>query len=272
MSQKDLAREMGIPKDQLARILGGKVPFPRNRQLLTTMARALGMDPSDFPEYRERLNVLPESTRRLVDHLRTVGMPMEGFARRLKRLDESQAQLILRGGAPFPRDPAIIEDLAQAAETTPFLFVEYLPLGELKERLLKAADMALSPESLLVFRDLLGTVEHHLELLDTQGFDERVVMRMLDRSAGATEDEPLDDMLAFLPRFADLQPEVQRVLRAMRDRRWTPTELAARSGVDLDELFAYAKGQLKLQNPDVLARLEHALTKEKPDGEDPARG
>lgn len=272
MSQKDLAREIGIPRDQLARILAGKVPFPRNRQLLSSMARALDLEPSDFLEYRERLNVLPESTRRLVDHLHTVGMSVEGFSKRLKRLEAGQAQLILRGGAPFPRDPAILEDLAQAAETTPFLFGEYLPIGELKERLLKAADMALSPASYLAFEGLLSSVERHLELLDTQGFDERVIMRMLERTASPAEDEPLDDMLAFLPRFSDLQPEVQRVLLAMRDRRWTPIELAARAGVDLDELFAYAKGQLKLSDPDVLARLERALSKEKPDGEDPPRG
>lgn len=261
MSQKDLAKGSGLKREDLSRILSGKVPFPRNRALLTAIARTLGMDPADFPEYRAQLAVLPESTRRLLDHLRAVGLTSEQLSERLARLETNHLELILKGGAPFPRDARLIEDLAQAAGTTPYRFGEYLPLAEWQGRLLGAADEALVPADRATFERLLGAIGSYLERLDASAFEESVVRRMVERAGSQDPDEsPEDAMLAFLPPWEDLQPEVRQVLEAMQERGWTVRELSRRSGLDADELFAYAKGQLRLKDPAVLERLNRALS------------
>lgn len=274
MSQKDLARGCGLKREDLARILAGKVPFPRNRALLGAIARTLGMDPAEFPEYRAQLAVLPESTRRLLDHLNATGLPPKDLKARLTRMEPNHLELILRGGAPFPRDPRLIEDLAQAAGTTPFLFLEYLPLDDLRSRLLGACRLALEPADQTTFERLLAEIGAHLDRLDASSFDEAVVRRMVERALGKEPagEAPADGMLAFIPRWEDLQEDVRRVLEAMSVRGWSVQDLARCSGVDADELFAYAKGQMRLKDPAIGARLMRALDMEVMDGHDPDRG
>lgn len=264
MSQKDLARGCGLKREDLARILAGKVPFPRNRALLDAIAQTLGLDPAEFAEYRPHLAVLPESTRRLLDHLKANGLTTEDLRSRLQRMEPNHLELVLRGGAPFPRDPRLIEDLARAAGASPYLFPEYLPLSELNERLIGAAAIALGPEDRATFERLLGTIAAHLDGLDESGFEEAVVHRMVERAQGGATGSafPEDTMLAFLPRWEDLQDEVRKFLVRMAERGWTVQELARRSGLDAEEVFAYAKGQLRLKDPTILERLSRTLEQE----------
>lgn len=263
MTQKDLARGCGLKREDLARILSGKVPFPRNRALLAAIAQTLGMDPAEFAEYRPHLAVLPESTRRLLDHLKATGLTTEALQARLQRLEPGHLELVMRGGAPFPREPRLIEDLAQAALTTPYLFPEYLPLAEWSDRLKGAAALALTPGDQETLDRLLGRIGAYLEGLDEAGFEEAVVRRLIRRGTGQAPASGAEDaMLAFLPRWEDLQDEVRETLLAMSRRGWTVQELARRSGIEADELFAYAKGQMRLKDPRILERLTRALGQE----------
>lgn len=264
MTQKDLARGSGLKREDLARILAGKVPFPRNRALLAAIAQTLGMDPAEFPEYRPHLAVLPESTRRLLDHLKANGLTPASLQSRLQRLEPNHLELILRGGAPFPRDPRLIEDIAQACGATPFLFPEYLPLAEWSDRLKGAAALALDATDQATLGRLLGALATYLDGLDEAGFEEAVVRRMVERACGQAPvtEEPEDTMLAFIPRWGDLQDEVRQVLVAMRERGWGVQELARRAGLSADDLFAIAKGQMRLKDPAMRDGLRRALAQE----------
>lgn len=266
LSQRDLAAQLGLEREALARILAGKVPFPRQPALLTRLAASLGLDPAEFPEYRERLLVLPEATRRLVAHLEARGVDRASFAARVTRMNPETLGLLLGGGAPFPTDPRVIEDLAAAADTTPFLFPEYLPLERWRARLEEAARLALPPAAAAAFRAALAQLSDHLQALPEHDFDAQVVARM----AGPAGEDPLGTLRAFLPRWDDLQGAVQQLLAGLERRGWAPGELARRSGVDEDELLSYLKGQLKLKDEDVRLRLMAAL--EDGDGQAPARG
>lgn len=267
LSQRELAGRCDLPREQLARILAGKVPFPRHPQLLQRLAEALGLDPADFPEYRERLPVLPEASRRLLAHLEATGMSVEAFKQNVTRLHDDQLRLILSGGAPFPTDPRIIEDLAKAAGASPFLFNEYLPLDRLADRLEAAAKLALDPAAAAAFCLSLERMATHLERLPVASLDAQVLSRM---RSGASQD-PLGNLRAFLPRWEDLQPIVREVLDGLEARNWQLDELAGRAQVDPDELLAYLKGQLRLKDEALIGRLRAAL-EEGSHGQDPAGG
>lgn len=266
MRQQELADRTGLSKDHVSRILLGKVAFPRGRDTLHAMAQALGLDPLQFPEYRHQLQVLPESTRRLTSHLKAHGITQHEWIRRiLPQYSEGHLQLILRGGSPFPKEPRTIELFAQAAEADPFLFSEYLPLADWKDRLLAAAEIALDPTDTGVFKHLLGKIERVMAHRDAaeEDFGERLLKRFLARAfdspygRGPGEDgdrgplpvDPeLDDQLTYLPPIGQYQPEVRAMLRALHASGLRVAELAERAGVEADTLFAVANGQMKLKD------------------------
>lgn len=265
MRQQELAERTGLSKDHVSRILLGKVAFPRGRDTLHAMAQALGLDPLQFPEYRHQLQVLPESTRRLTAHLKARGITQHEWIRRIvPQYSEGHLQLILRGGSPFPKDPRTIALFAEAAEADPFLFPEYLPLAEWKERLVAAAELALDPTDTGVFKHLLAKVERVLAQRDAteEDFGERLLKRFLARAfetAPLPPDRELDDQLTYLPPIGQYQPEVRAVLRALHRAGLGVAELADRAGVDPDMLFAVANGQMKLKEGPVRDALFRAL-------------
>lgn len=265
MRQQELAERTGLSKDHVSRILLGKVAFPRGRDTLHAMAQALGLDPLQFPEYRHQLQVLPESTRRLTAHLKARGITQHEWIRRIvPQYSEGHLQLILRGGSPFPKDPRTIALFAEAAEADPFLFPEYLPIAEWKERLVAAAELALDPTDTGVFKHLLTKIERVLAQRDAteEDFGERLLKRFLARSfdgANLAPDRELDDQLTYLPPIGQYQPEVRAVLRALHRAGLGVAELADRAGVDPDTLFAVANGQMKLKVGPVQDALFRAL-------------
>ena len=76
-------------------------------------------------EYRQLLNALPPSTRKLWGRLHQLGLSRADFA---DHVDLSRTYLyeILRGDVPFPKNPDVIEKIANAADILPTLFEEYL--------------------------------------------------------------------------------------------------------------------------------------------------
>lgn len=266
MRQQELAERTGLSKDHVSRILLGKVAFPRGRDTLHAMAQALGLDPLQFPEYRHQLQVLPESTRRLTAHLKARGITQHEWIRRIvPQYSEGHLQLILRGGSPFPKDPKTIELFAEAAEADPFLFTEYLPLADWRDRLLHAAELSLDPTDTGVFKHLLGKIERVMAHRDAaeEDFGERLLKRFLARSfdgaAGLPPDPELDDQLTYLPPIAQYQPEVRAMLRAMHAAALGVAQLAERAGVEADALFAVANGQMKLKEGPVRDAVFRAL-------------
>lgn len=258
MRQQELARRTGLSKDHISRVLLGKVPFPHSRDTLTAIAHALGLDPLLFPEYREQLQVLPESTRRLAAHLKQRGIAQQEFIRRVPSYSEGHLQLILRGGSPFPRDPHTIELFATAAEASPFLFPEYLPLKEWRARLQRAAELALDKADQGVFGHLLGKIERHFESLGAgeASFEERLLRHFLARHFGTpTPDPELDDALAYLPPLEQYQPEVRALLRRMHERGLSVHALATAIGGDEATLFAIANGQMRLKDGPIKQKL-----------------
>lgn len=266
MRQQELARRTGLSKDHISRILLGKVSFPKSRDTLNAIAQALGLDPLLFREYRQQLQVLPESTRRLVAHLKAHNIPQSEFIRRIPDYSEGHLQLILRGGSPFPKDPETIELFAKAAEADPFLFSEYLPLDEWHARIVKAATTALDRADLGMFQHLWGKVEAHFRRGDDaeDAFEERLLRHFLARAFGGegvtpTGEAELDDQLAYLPPITSYQPEVRAMLRRVWERKLTIREVAEAVGADVPGVFAIANGQMKLKDGPLQRKLAHLL-------------
>ncbi|HEY9720702.1 MAG TPA: hypothetical protein V6D47_01730, partial [Oscillatoriaceae cyanobacterium] len=164
----------------------------------------------------------------------------------------------LRGGSPFPRDPQTIELFAAAAEASPFLFPEYLPLKEWRTRLQQAAELALDKADQGVFLHLLGKIERHFDNLAVgeASFEERLLKHFLARHFGhPTPDAELDDALAYLPPLEQYQPEVRALLKRMHERGLSVRALASAIGGDEATLFAIANGQMRLKEGPIKQKL-----------------
>jgi transcriptional regulator with XRE-family HTH domain len=261
MRQQELANQTDLSKDHVSRILLGKVSFPKSRDTLTAIAKALDLDPLLFPEYRRQLQVLPESTRRLIAHLKQAGITQQTWIRRIPSYSEGHLQLILRGGSPFPKDPETIEMFAKAAEADPFLFPEYLPIADWKPRLAEAASRALDKADQGVFMHLLNKLGQHFESqqVEEHGFPERLLRHFMAKHFGApgelVPDADLDDALTYLPPLEQYQPEVREVLRRIHERDLTVKALASAVGGDEDTLFALLNGQMKLKEGPIKSKL-----------------
>lgn len=264
LRQQELANQTGLSKDHVSRILLGKVSFPKSRDTLTAIARALDLDPLLFPEYRHQLQVLPESTRRLIAHLKREGITQQTWIKRIPTYSEGHLQLILRGGSPFPKDPETIEMFATAAEADPFLFGEYLPIADWKPRLAEAARRALDKADQGVFLHLLNKLGTHFEgqAVEAHSFPERLLAHFLAKHfapGGAPADSELDDALTYLPPLDRYQPAVRLVLERIFEKGLTVKALASATGGDEDTLFAILNGQMKLKPGPLETKLFHLL-------------
>lgn len=260
LRQQELAALTGLSKDHVSRILLGKVSFPKSRDTLTALARALDLDPLLFPEYRHQLQVLPESTRRLIAHLKRQGITQQEWIKRIPSYSEGHLQLILRGGSPFPKDPETIETFARAAEADPFLFGEYLPIADWKPRLAEAAGRALDKADQGVFLHLLNKLNAHFEHAhgDEESFPERLLAHFMAKHfdpEGAPADAEFDDALTYLPPLDRYQAEVREVLRRIHEKGLTVKALASAAGGDEDTLFAILNGQMKLKDGPLKTKL-----------------
>ncbi|MDB5098244.1 MAG: Cro/C1-type DNA-binding domain [Cyanobacteria bacterium RYN_339] len=266
MRQQELAKRTGLSKDHVSRILLGKVSFPKSRDTLNAIAQALGLDPLIFKEYRQQIQVLPESTRRLVAHLKAQGIAQQEWIRRIPDYSEGHLQLILRGGSPFPKDPETIALFAKAAEASPFLFAEYLPLADWQDRVTAAAELALDKGDLGVFQHLWSKIGHHFQRVEesADSFEEKLMRHFLARSFGtdaatSTGNHELDDALTYLPPLAAYQPEVRELLRRIWERGLSIGEVALAVGEELETVFAVANGQMKLKDGPMRRKLYHLL-------------
>ena len=261
MRQQELANRTGLSKDHVSRILLGKVSFPKSRDTLNAIATALDLDPLLFPEYRRQLQVLPESTRRLIAHLKQKGLTQQEWIKRIPSYSEGHLQLILRGGSPFPKDPETIELFAQAAEASPFMFPEYLPLTAWKHRLAEAASLALDKADQGVFLHLLNKIDQHFahQEVEEHPFAERLLQHFMARHFGPSgslaPDAELDDALTYLPPLDQYQPEVREVLKRIYEKGLTVRALATAIGGDEDTLFAILNGQMKLKEGPIRTKL-----------------
>jgi hypothetical protein len=91
------------------------VKFPKVRETLEKFAEVCHLNPTDFVEYRQLLNNLPTSTRKLWGRLHQLGLSRAEFA---DKVDLSRTYLyeILRGDVPFPKNPDVIENNPLHAE------------------------------------------------------------------------------------------------------------------------------------------------------------
>lgn len=250
LSQVAFAREVDLTKDHVSRILLNKVSFPSSRDTLTRIAEALDLDPMAFREYREALVVLPTSTRKLVNAFRQANLTQEEFMGKVKCYTEGHLMLILRGGTPFPKDPAIIEHLAGAAQCSPFLFDEYLPLEAFRDRIARAADLALPAAEAKAFKRSYDALRRGLAGLDGISFEERRLRRFLERTFGTEAlpaDEELDATLAAFPPAQAYEELAWDCLRGLYHKGWSLAELAlAIPHADEDELWAVVHGQIQI--------------------------
>ena len=161
ITQREFAVASGLSADHLSRILTGKAPFPRRRSLLIKLAGALGRDPAVFAEFRTSTHGLPGPARRLGEAIAARGLDPTEVAAQIPHFGAAHLRAILRGAA-FPSDPAAIAALARACGLSPLDFQQYLPLPELRDRLLEAAQQALDPADMGVFQHLLAKIEAHL--------------------------------------------------------------------------------------------------------------
>jgi transcriptional regulator with XRE-family HTH domain len=263
MRQQELARRTGLSKDHVSRILLGKVSFPKSRDTLNAIAQALDLDPLLFKEYRQQIQVLPESTRRLVAHLKANNIAQHEWIARIPQYSEGHLQLILRGGSPFPKDPETIELFAKAAGASPFLFAEYLPLADWDARVVQAAEQALDRSDLGVFLHLWGKLQRHFSTVEASNdsFEERLMRHFLARAfageSAPTGDAELDDQLSYLPPIDAYQPEVRAILRAVWQRGMSIAEVAEAVGAERETVFAIANGQMKLKDGPIRRKLIH---------------
>jgi transcriptional regulator with XRE-family HTH domain len=208
--------------------------------------------------------VLPESTRRLTAHLRARGISQAEWVRRIvPRYSEGHLQQVLRGTVPFPREPETIALFAEAAEADPLQFAEYLPLAAWRGRLTHAAAATLTREEADQLAGLLDRLALRLAARqdDADGFSQRLLEHFLARAFGPApaSDPELDDALAYMPPLESYQPAVRALLAALHAQRLSVAELARRTGLPRDELFAIFNGQLKLKPGPTWHTLHEAL-------------
>lgn len=262
--QVQLASMVGLTKDHLSRVLLGKVSFPRNRDTLRAFADALKLEPFIFREYREQLQILPESTRRLMAHLRTQGISEHAFVDRVQGYSGAYLQVLLRGDAPFPKDADAIERLAAAAGCSPFVFDEYVPFVNWRPKLLQLASECLPEELRRHFEDALDRMQAHVRALvqAEPSFEAQLLRDWLARQFDglrSSEDSVFVDALAYLPPLSSYQPVVRVVLRKMYHSGLAIEQVAAATGIEASELYAIANGQIMLPPGQLHERLVHYL-------------
>ncbi|MNK68446.1 helix-turn-helix protein [compost metagenome] len=237
VNRKTFVKETGLSYEYVSRIFNAKVKFPTVRETLERFAEVAQIDPMVFPEYQVLVSSLPESTRKLWSRMQELGLSRQEFA---GRVDISRTYMyeILRGDVPFPRNPEVIEKIAQALDLEPETFAEYLaPVQDWAERNPLAIEH--------VFMNLLVT-----KMLIARGH----------LKAGGSAEKISDEMLSIFPAEDRYEPIVIKIFQGMGKRSLDVRRLALESDVPERDLRLMLMGQIQTEDlPETLKKVKATL-------------
>lgn len=237
VNRRTFVQETGLSYEYVSRIFNSKVKFPAVRETLEKFAEVAQIDPMEFVEYQQLVSVLPESTRKLWAQLQKLGLSRQEFSNRVA-ISRTYMYEILRGDVPFPRNPEVIEKIAQAAEMAPESFSEYLaPVQDWADR---------NP----------GAIE--------QVFMNLLVTKMLLARGYANYESPAanisDEMLKIFPPDERYDAFVKEVFKAMGKKQYGVRQLAEAADVSDQELRLVLMGQVHPDDlPETTKKLKAAL-------------
>lgn len=237
VSRKTFVKETGLSYEYVSRIFNSKVKFPTVRETLERFAEVASIDPMIFPEYQQLVSVLPESTRKLWNRLQELGLARQEFANRVE-ISRTYMYEILRGDVPFPRNPEVIEKIAQALDLAPETFAEYLaPVQDWAERNPLAIEH--------VFMNLLVS-----KMLISRGF----------LKGGSPAEKISDEMLSIFPALERYEPVVRSIMKAMGKRGYDVRRLAMEAGAPERDVRLLLMGQIQTEDlGDTTRRLKEIL-------------
>jgi transcriptional regulator with XRE-family HTH domain len=234
VNRKTFVKETGLSYEYVSRIFNSKVKFPTVRETLERFAEVAQIDPMIFPEYQQLVSVLPESTRKIWNRLQEMGLSRQEFA---NRVDISRTYMyeILRGDVPFPRNPEVIEKIAQALEIAPETFAEYLaPVQDWAERNPLAIEH--------VFMNLLVS-----KMLIARGY----------MKAGNPAEKISDEMLSIFPPDERFEPIVRKIMARMGAKGYDVRKLSLEADVPERDVRLLLMGQIQTEDlPDTAQKLQ----------------
>ncbi|MBO9541206.1 helix-turn-helix transcriptional regulator [bacterium] len=237
VNRKTFVKETELSYEYVSRIFNSKVKFPTVRETLERFAEVAKIDPMVFPEYQQLVSVLPESTRKLWNRLQEVGLTRQEFA---NRVDISRTYMyeILRGDVPFPRNPEVIEKIAEVLEVAPETFGEYLaPVQDWAERNPLAIEH--------VFMNLLVT-----KMLIARGH----------LKEGGSAEKISDEMLSIFPAEDRYEPVVRKIMAAMGKGGYDVRKLALEADVPERDVRLLLMGQIQTEDlPETARKLKELL-------------
>ena len=237
VSRRSFVNQTGLSYEYVSRIFNSKVKFPAVRETLEKFAEVAQIDPMEFVEYQQLVSVLPESTRKLWAQLQKLGLSRQDFSNKVQ-ISRTYMYEILRGDVPFPRNPEVIEKIAQAADMPPESFSEYLaPVQDWAERNPSAIEQ--------VFMNLLVT-----KMLLARGY--------------ANQESPAasisDDMLKIFPPDERYEPVVKEIFKAMGKKQLGVRQLADLAEVPEADVRLLLMGQVQTEDlPDTAKKLKASL-------------
>lgn len=237
VGRRDFVAATGLSYEYVSRIFNNKVRFPSVRETLERFAEVAGLDPMAFVEYQALVSHLPASTRLLWSRLTEMGLGRQAFAAKVS-LSRTYLYEILRGDVPFPRNPEVIEKIAQAVDWLPEAFEEYLaPVEDWAERNPAAIEQ--------VFLNL-------------------AVGKMLVSRGYAKADLPGGDLgealLQLFPPEERYEPWLVAAFQEMGRRAWGVRQLAASATWPERDLRLLLMGQVSSEDlPEAAAAMKLAL-------------
>lgn len=237
VNRRTFVQETGLSYEYVSRIFNAKVKFPAVRETLEKFAEVAQIDAMEFVEYQQLVSVLPESTRRLWAQLQKLGLSRQDFSNKVA-ISRTYMYEILRGDVPFPRNPEVIEKIAQAAEMVPESFDEYLaPVQDWAERNPSAIEQ--------VFMNLL-------------------VSKMLVARGYANYDSPAknisDEMLKIFPPDDRFEPFVKELMKAMGKKQMGVRQVAETAEVPDQDVRLLLMGQVASEDlPETAKKLKAAF-------------
>lgn len=238
VGRRDFVAATGLSYEYVSRIFNNKVRFPSVRETLERFAEVAGLDPMAFVEYQALVSHLPASTRLLWSRLTELGLGRQAFAARVS-LSRTYLYEILRGDVPFPRNPEVIEKIAQAVDWAPEAFEEYLaPVEDWAERNPAAIEQ--------VFLNL-------------------AVGKMLVARGHASADLPGahlgDALLQLFPPEERYEPWLREAFKAMGARAWGVRQLALAAAWNERDVRLLLMGQVSSEDlPEAAAAIKQALS------------
>lgn len=237
VSRRTFVNETGLSYEYVSRIFNSKVKFPAVRETLEKFAEVANIDPMTFVEYQQLVSVLPESTRKLWTQLQKLSLSRQEFSGRVS-ISRTYMYEILRGDVPFPRNPEVIEKIAQAAEMPPETFAEYLaPVQDWAERNPGAIEQ--------VFMNLLVT-----KMLITRGY--------------ATYESPAkeisDEMVKIFPPDERFEPWMRELFKVMGKKQLGVRQVAEASDVTDRDVRLLLMGQVQADElPEAAKKMKAAF-------------